>query len=48
MQASHIKTLGQELGNAWVQYWSTRKFREPVVFWIYTNATSSGSDPTSV
>ena len=48
MQASHIKTLDQELGNAWVQYRTPRKFREPVVFCLYTNATSSGSDPISV
>ena len=32
MQASHMKMLDQELGNALVQYCSIKKCREPVVF----------------
>lgn len=33
MHASHMKTFDQELDRGCTQYWSTRKFRDPVVFW---------------
>ena len=34
MHASHMKTLDQESDIAWIQHWSIKKFREPVIFGI--------------
>ena len=33
IHANHIKTFDQELDKGCTQYWSTRKFRDPVIFW---------------
>lgn len=33
MHASHIKMFDQVLDRGCIQYWSTKKFRDPVMFW---------------
>lgn len=33
IHANHIKTFDQELGRGSAQYWSTKKFKDPVIFW---------------
>lgn len=48
MHANHRRILDQEFGRVWVQYWATKKFSVPMLFCIYSNATSNGSDPTRV
>lgn len=48
MHASHRSALDQESIKGWFQYCIIKKFREPVVFWIYTSATKRGRDPDSV
>lgn len=48
MQASHSKTLLQEFLRAFVQYCISKRFKDPVVFWIYMRATSSGREAARV
>lgn len=48
MHANHRKILDQELGSVWFQYWISRKFNEPVRFWMEISATKSGREPISV
>lgn len=48
MQASHIRVLDQDGDNGWIQCCSKRKFKVPIVFCKYVNATSNGRDPINV
>lgn len=48
MHANHRSALDQESIRGWFQYCIIKKFREPVVFWIYTSAIKRGRDPDSV
>lgn len=48
MHASHMKVLDQVVDIGSFQYCMIRKFRDPEVFWIYSSATRSGSEPTRV
>lgn len=48
IHASHNRELAQLFVSGLIQYCMSRKFREPISFWIYVRATSNGNDPTSV
>lgn len=48
MHASQRKMLDQVVEMGLAQYWMIRKFKVPVVFWIYSSATKRGSEPTRV
>lgn len=48
MHASHRRVVFQEVGSGFSQYCISRKFSEPVRFWTWTSAMSSGMDPTRV
>lgn len=48
MHASHRKMLDQVVEMGLAQYCAIRKFRDPVVFWIYSSAINRGSEPTRV
>lgn len=44
IHASHWQMLDQGFGRGWTQYWTIRKFREPKLFWVYSNATMGGAE----
>lgn len=48
IHANHNRELAQLFVSGLIQYCMSRKFREPISFWIYVRATSNGNDPTSV
>lgn len=48
IHASHNRELAQLFVMGLTQYCMSRKFREPISFWMYVRATSKGKDPTSV
>ena len=48
LNASQRKILDQVVEMGLAQYWMIRKFKVPVVFWIYSSATKRGSEPTRV
>lgn len=48
IHASHRREVLQEAGRGVNQCCIRRKFSEPVMFWMWTNAISKGRDPTKV
>lgn len=48
IHASHRKILDQVVEIGLAQYWIIKKFKVPIVFWIYNSATRRGSEPTRV
>lgn len=46
IHARQRKILDQAVEISSVQYYMIREFREPDVFWIYSNATRTGNEPT--
>lgn len=48
IHASHRKFDAHCIGSSWVRYFIVSRFSEPVLFWIYVNATKRGSEPIRV